>query len=312
MNLGLGLPQRGGVNLREDIPEVARTAEEAGFSSLWVYERLLFPTRPASGTQVMPGLPSFEYWQRSVSADPLAVLAVAAMATESIRLGSSVLVAALHSPVQLAKSLATIDQLSGGGRLLAGLGEGWMVDELRAVDSRPSERGARLDETLDVLAGAWGPDPVSYQGSHVLLEEVLLQPKPISPIPVLLGGGSTEAALERIARRADGWLPVGIPPAAAGRTWRYILEKAAGHGRETRAMTMIYRADVDLTDGPASPGRRPFTGDIAQVLDDVLACARAGVDELIIDLQIQDRFAGTKAMLDTAWNIKEKAAAGGI
>src|SRR5262245_1077777 len=110
MRLGLRLPQRLGVDLRRDLVEAARTAEAAGYASLWTYERLLFPQTPVepyAGTN----MPWPEHSRQA--ADPLTVLTAAAVATEKVRLGTSVLVAALHTPVQLAKTLATIDQISG-------------------------------------------------------------------------------------------------------------------------------------------------------------------------------------------------------
>lgn len=179
----------------------------------------------------------------------LAVLAVAAAVTTSIRLGSSVLVAPLHTPVQLAKSLATIDQISGGGRLVAGLGSGWSYDEVAAVGVHSKERGVLLDETLDVLEAAWGRNPMSYQGTRTSVQKALLSPKPVSEIPVMLGGAANEVVADRIAWRAQGWLPTAIPIPTAGSIWRQIRDKAEGYGRETGAMEMIYRANIHFTEG---------------------------------------------------------------
>lgn len=147
MKLGLRLPQRLGVDLQHDLVEAARTAEAAGYASLWTYERLLFPETPVepyAGTNV----PWPEHSRQA--ADPLAVLTAAAVATEKVRLGTSVLVAALHTPVQLAKALATIDQISGG-RMIAGMGTGWATDELQATGATRADRGRFLDEMLDVI-----------------------------------------------------------------------------------------------------------------------------------------------------------------
>ena len=96
------------------------------------------------------------------TADPLAVLTAAAVVTEEVRLGTAVLIAALHTPVQLAKALATIDQISGG-RMVAGMGPGWSTDELQATGATRADRGRFLDETLDVFDAVWGPDPVTFR-----------------------------------------------------------------------------------------------------------------------------------------------------
>src|SRR5262247_2195040 len=108
MKLGLRLPQRLGVDLQHDLVEAARTAEAAGYASLWTYERLLFPENPVQpyAYSDQPNAPWPEISRQA--ADPLAVLTAAAVVTEKVRLGVSLLVAALHTPVQLAKALATI------------------------------------------------------------------------------------------------------------------------------------------------------------------------------------------------------------
>ena len=187
MKLGLRLPQRLGVDLQHDLVEAARTAEAAGYASLWTYEQLLFPETPAE-----PYAPPNVPWPESgrQTADPLAILTAAAVATEEVRLGTAVLIAALHTPVQLAKALATVDQISGG-RVIAGMGAGWSTDGLQATGATRADRGRFLDETLDVFDAVWGPDPVTFRGPRVVIDNASILPKPVSKIPVMLGGGGS-------------------------------------------------------------------------------------------------------------------------
>ncbi|MFD0782888.1 TIGR03619 family F420-dependent LLM class oxidoreductase [Micromonospora azadirachtae] len=318
MKLGLRLPQRLGVDLQNDLVEAARTAEAAGYASLWTYERLLFPEAPADPYAGVPGVP----WPESQrqAADPLAVLTAAAVATERVRLGTSVLIAALHAPVQLAKTLATIDQISGG-RMVAGLGAGWSTDEFRATGATGADRGRYLDETLNVFDAVWGSDPVTVRGPRAAIDSASVLPKPVSKIPVLLGGGGSKIgrntkskAVERIARRADGWLPFLSTPGPAGAaelraSWDRIREMAAGYGRDTSRMQMVVVGNVTFTDRPAGPGRSPFVGTLDQIMDDVRTAAEAGADELIVDLNLQEWFTGTRQMLETAVEIRERAVA---
>jgi probable F420-dependent oxidoreductase len=316
VKLGLRLPQRLGVDLQHDVVEAARTAEAAGYASLWTYERLLFPVTPAesyAGTNV----PWPEHSRQA--ADPLAVLTAAAVATENVRLGTSVLVAALHTPVQLAKALATIDQISGG-RMLAGLSTGWATDELQATGATRADRGRFLDETLDVFDAVWGPDPVSFRSPRVIIDNAAILPKPASKIPVMLGGGgsnlgrsTSSRAVERIAQRADGWLPLLTTPGSAGAaelraSWDHIRELASAYDRDTRRMEMIVVGNVTFTDRPAGQDRSAFVGTLDQVMDDVRTAAEAGADELIIDLNLQDWFSSTRQMLETAVEILEQYA----
>ena len=316
MKLGLRLPQRLNVDLRHDVVLAARTAEAAGFASLWTYERLLFPANPVesyAGTDAPWPTHSRQ------AADPLAVLTAAAVVTETVRLGTSVLVAGLHTPIQLAKALATVDQISGG-RMIAGLGTGWSTDEFRAAGARRADRGLLLDETLDVLDAVWTRDPVTFRSPHVVIDDAAVLPKPVAQMPVLLAGGGSlpdrapSKALRRIAERADGWLPLLTEPGQAGATrlradWDRIRELAAERGRTPDAMEMIVVGNVTFTERPAGPDRPAFVGTFEQIVEDVHTAAEAGADELIVDLNLQDWFTSTPQMLETAVQIHERFAA---
>ncbi|WP_326837731.1 TIGR03619 family F420-dependent LLM class oxidoreductase [Amycolatopsis rhabdoformis] len=316
MKLGLRLPQRLGVDLHHDVVEAARTAEAAGYASLWTYEQLLFPESP-----VEPYAPPNVPWPESgrQTADPLAVLTAAAAVTEEVRLGTAVLIAALHTPVQLAKALATIDQISGG-RVIAGMGAGWSTDVLRATGATRADRGRFLDETLDVFDAVWGPDPVTFRSPRVVIDNAFVLPKPASKIPVMLAGGasnlgrkSSSSALHRIARRADGWLPLLTTPGPAGAadlraSWNRIRELAAEYGRDTSGMELVVVGNVTFTDGPAGADRSAFVGSLDQIVEDIHTAEEAGADELIIDLNLQDWFTDTRRMLEVAVEIRERVA----
>jgi probable F420-dependent oxidoreductase len=298
-----------GVDLQHDVVEAARTAEAAGYASLWTYERLLFPQTPAESYAELPNVPWPAHSRQA--ADPMAVLTAAAVATEQVRLGIAVLVAALHTPVQLAKALATIDQISGG-RMIAGMGTGWSTDEFQATGATRADRGRFLDETLDVFDAVWGPDPVTFRSPRVVIDNASVLPKPATKIPVMLGGGSK--AVQRIAKRADGWLPVPTTPGPAGAaelraSWDRIREMASEYGRDTSRMEMVVVGNVTFTDRPAGPDRSAFVGTLDQIMDDVQMAAEAGADELIVDLNLQDWFTSTGQMLETAVKIRERTAA---
>lgn len=314
MKLGLRLPQRLGVDLQHDLVKAATTAEAAGYDSLWTYERLLFPARPLE-----PYAPPNVPWPQASrqAADPMAVLTAAAVVTERVRLGTAVLIAALHTPVQLAKALATVDQISGG-RVVAGMSTGWSTDELRATGATRADRGRYLDETLDVFDAVWGPDPVSFSSPRVVIETAAVLPKPVSTIPVLLGGGgsnlgrsTSSKTLQRIAQRADGWLPVLSTPGPAGAAglraaWDRIRDSAAGYGRDPSRMQMVVVANATFTDRPAGPDRSAFVGTFDQIMEDIGTAAEAGADELIVDLNLQDWFTSTQQMLEAAVEIRER------
>ncbi|WP_344052538.1 TIGR03619 family F420-dependent LLM class oxidoreductase [Planotetraspora silvatica] len=295
--------------------EAARTAEAAGYASLWTYERLLFPETPVDSYADLPNVPWPETSRQA--ADPLAVLTAAAVATEKVRLGTAVLIAALHTPVQLAKQLATIDQISGG-RMIAGISTGWATDELQATGATRADRGRFLDETLDVFDAVWGPDPVNFRSPRVIIDNASVLPKPVSKIPVMLAGGGINVgggspkAVERVAKRADGWLPLLTTPGPAGAaelrtSWDRIREMASEYGRDTSRMEMVAVGNVTFTDRPAGPDRSAFVGTLDQIMDDIHTAAESGADELIVDLNLQDWFTNTRQMLETAVEIRERA-----
>jgi probable F420-dependent oxidoreductase len=314
MKLGLRLPQRLGVDLQHDLVEAARTAEAAGYASLWTYEQLLFPETP-----VEPYAPPDVPWPESgrQTADPLAVLTTAAVVTERVRLGTAVLIAALHTPVQLAKALATIDQISGG-RVVAGLGAGWSTDVLQATGATRADRGPFLDEMLDVFDAVWGPDPVTLRSPRVIINKAAVLPKPASKIPVMIAGGAanlgrggSSKAMQRIAKRADGWLPLLTTPGAAGAAdlradWDRIRQMASDYGRDTSRMEMVAVGNVTFTDRPAGHDRSAFVGTLDQIIDDIHTAEEAGADELIVDLNLQDSFTTTQQMLETAVEIRKR------
>lgn len=282
IRLGLGLPQMKQYDIGRDIPAVARAAEETGYESLWVFERVIFPTPATQGLYGIPGLAWPEAY-RSV-ADPLISLALAAAATERARLGTSVLVAPLHIPFQLARSLATLDAASGG-RVVAGIGTGWSHDEYAAASVAPFEkRGKVLDETLDVFAAVWGADPVAYEGELTTIAPSEVGPKPARPIPVYLPASSPKAA-RRLIDRADGWMPGALGAAQLAEQWTGIQDLAAERGRE-RPVEVCVRVNAHHLPKPYEGKERPpFTGSTAQIVEDLVAHAHDGIGEFLIDLQ---------------------------
>ena len=282
MKIGLGLPQLGHFANVEALVDVAVTAEAAGFDSLWAIDRLLAPVDPltpypASTDGALP--PE----QRCVL-DPFVALATAAAHTSRIALGTSVLIAPLHPPVMLARSAASLDRLSRG-RFTLGLGIGWSADEYAAVGVPQRGVGARLDEVLDVLDAAWGQETVAVTTSHEHVAASWIDLKPIGGRVPLVLAAYTPAGLDRIARRADGWTPAGIPVEAAVPMFAGIRQAAESYGRDPSQLRLVVRANVKLTPSPLGDGRMEFTGSPVQVRDDVLRARDAGVDEVLVDLQ---------------------------
>jgi probable F420-dependent oxidoreductase len=305
--LGLSLPQNRQYALGRDVPDVARAAEEIGYESLWVYERALFPEPATQGLYGIEGLP----WPESYRgvADPLVTLTLAAAVTERARLGTSVLVAPLHVPFQLAKALASLDAASGG-RVVAGLGTGWSLDEYAAASVRPfEERGQVLDELIEVCRAVWGPDPVTYDGRLTKIASAVVGPKPARPIPVLLAA-NTGKARRRLVDHADGWMPAAMGAEQLAAQWRALQDLAAERGR-TQPLQTVLRTNAHFS-AKAYDGadRRPFQGSLDQIVEDLAAHAEVGLDEIFLDLQGSARDA--QELKEVAAEVYEKARSAGV
>jgi probable F420-dependent oxidoreductase len=183
----------------------AQAAEAAGFHTFYVPEHTHIPVRrdaphPRTGTQDLPD----DRYLRTL--DPWVCLSMAAAVTSTIRLGTAVALPAEHDPITLAKTIATLDHLSGG-RVELGVGFGWNTDELSDHGVPPGRRRAVLREYLDAMRALWSQDEASYGGEFVSFGASWAWPKPVqAAIPVVVGAGGTDKTFDWIAHSADGWL----------------------------------------------------------------------------------------------------------
>ena len=308
MDFGLALPQGAHSDLRRDVVMVATRAEQVGFDSLWAYERVLFPLNPAHGMYGIDGLAWLPYYQ--YCADPLTVLTLAGAVTEKIRLGTSVLIAPLHNKLHLARTLATLDQATGG-RVTVGLGGGWSTDEYAAAGVDFASRGKTYDEVIDGLRALLGPDPVTYRDSQIVIENALVSPKPVAGLPILIGGGPSGRAFRRIAEKGDGWMPVNTPGKAIADTWKRLLDHAERAGRDPNAMRLVPVAPYTVvSDKPVGPDRELFQGTPEQIMEDFASIAEAGAHEVIIGLDSSTRDAGE--LLEVAARLLDAAQVAGL
>lgn len=246
MRYSVNVPNFGEFSDPRVVADLSRTAEEAGWDGLWVWDHLLHERSK----------------QREI-ADPWVLLTAAALATERIRLGTMITPVARRRPAKLARELATLDQLTGG-RMVLGVGLGTPVDDeygrfgettvLRVL-------AERLDEGLDVLGLLWSGEPVSYQGKHVTLDDVLFKPTPVQRprIPIWVGGNWPNKPPMRRAARWDGAIPVltgtesgSAPPPEEVRDLVAFLRTArsdAGRGEEP------FDVVIGGTTSPGTAGR---------------------------------------------------------
>jgi probable F420-dependent oxidoreductase len=175
--------------------EVAALAERLGYDSLWAGEHVVVPAPRVPPSPMEPEEPIL---------DPLVALAHLAAHTQRIRLGTGIIILPQRNPLVLAKQVASLDVLSGG-RLILGVGVGYLEPEMQAIGVPMEGRGSRADEYLAAMRALWEQDAPAHQGEHVRFENVDAHPRPVQrPLPVVVGG-HTRAAHRRAARDADGW-----------------------------------------------------------------------------------------------------------
>jgi probable F420-dependent oxidoreductase len=212
MRIGIHLPHIGRKAGPEAIRRAAIQAEEVGFADAWSSEHIIIP-------KGAPYPPSALFY------DPVLTLTWAAAFTKRIGLGTSVLVLPMRHPLPLAKELATLQNLSEG-RLILGAGVGWMEAEFAALGVPFRERGRRMDEGIAMMRAVWSEDPVTFRARHIpaVIDEMRMLPQPVKPIPIWIGG-SSEAALARAVRLADGWHGSRLSPEQAVPIVRRLREQ---------------------------------------------------------------------------------------
>ena len=307
MRLGFALPQVGNAAGPEAVSTVAKRAEELGFDSLWVLDRLLYPVEPRAPYPIGDGTLPVQY---KTSMDPLQTLAFAAAQTKRIAVGSSVLNLPWYNPVLLARSLATLDVLSNG-RLRVGLGMGWSPDEYEAAGVSWSGRGKRADELVRAIKTIWTTNPVEFRGEYVQIAKSFIDPKPVQkPHPPIYMAAYAPTALQRVARESHGWFPVGIPIKALAEMFNGVKGMAKEAGRNPDELELIARGNpVELSDSPAGGDRADFTGTIDQIGADIAATKEAGAAELVLDVQFSAGVEKTEdyvKLLEQLWEVAKK------
>ena len=210
MEIGIALRNMGPPSTEAILRECARAADEAGIESIWVVDHIAIPPDDAEGSE-------------GRYLDPLATLAFLAGSTARVRLGVGVLILPYRPPLPTAKWVATIQELSGG-RLLLGVGVGWMRPEFQALGIDRRRRGRDTDAALDFLNRCFAEDEVSANG-----QPFLFRPRPERP-PIYVGGAPPHA-FDRALRYGDGWMPMGLGPEKLGPLVTRLREQAKEAGR---------------------------------------------------------------------------------
>jgi probable F420-dependent oxidoreductase len=225
----------------------AEAAEAAGFDSFWVPEHTHIPVKreaahPRTGDASLPD----DRYLRTL--DPWVALATAASVTRRIKLSTAVALPVEHDPITLAKTIASLDHLSGG-RVVLGAGFGWNTDELTDHGVPPGRRRAMLREYLEAMQALWSADEATYKGEFVEFGPSWAWPKPVRQprVPTLIGAGGTPKTFAWIARSADGWITTPSETDLSGkieslrRSWH-----EAGRDKAPQIVALAGRPDTEV------------------------------------------------------------------
>ena len=280
---GLDLGIYGPLAEPEIVINLAKYAESAGFSSIWLADHVVFPKHfdskyPYSATGGFPAP------IEDPLLEPIATMAVLVGATTNIRIGTAVLIIPYRNPVLLARMLITIDQFSGG-RITLGAGVGWLKEEFETLNTADfSLRGKATDEYLEIFKSLCNGGEVSYKGETYQFGTVYSVPGSIQkPNPPILIGGIANPALRRVIKHGDGWLAVALDPIRMKERLKTLKQFCENSGRRFEDLELVYKIFIN----PGEPKKGPFgereigSGSEAQIIDDLKNVLGSGFTRVV-------------------------------
>jgi probable F420-dependent oxidoreductase len=290
MQFGLHLPASSAGVKPEELVHFARRAEKLGFYCITVADHVIVPKNISVP---YPYTVDGKYPGTGYHLETLTTIAFLAGATTRIRFITSVMIAPYRNPVITAKMLATLDVLSGG-RIIVGLGVGWMKEEFENLQAPAyQERGRVTDEYIQAFRELWTNDRPSFQGKYCSFSEIVFLPKPVQKpaIPIWIGGHSKQA-LRRAGQLGDGWHPIGgvptipLEPEHIRRDLEVLGGYARDAGRELKSIHIALKGSLFDREKQTVPGkRRRFLGTNEEIAQDICDYRAAGVQTMIFDVR---------------------------
>jgi probable F420-dependent oxidoreductase len=286
LRFGVAVPNYGPLASAANLVRLARRAEALGVDSLWVADHLVAPLGVATVYPFDPS-PNPKPGEMGVIEEfyePLTTLAYLAGATERIRLGVSVYVMPYRNPVVTAKTVATLDALSGG-RVIFGVGVGWLREEFTALGQDARHRGRVTDEYLEVCRRLWRDEVAQFAGEHYTLPPVRTGPKPVQrPWPPVWIGGNSDAARRRAVALGDGLHLIDLAPDETRPCVAALRAGLRAAGRDPASCTVSMRKGILVRERDRDDDR-PLYGTPGKIRRDLAAYADAGVGYLVRNLR---------------------------
>jgi probable F420-dependent oxidoreductase len=307
VDFGLHLPASTAGVTSEDLIRFARQAEALGFYCITVADHVIVPKNISIP---YPYTVDGKYPGTGYHLETLTTMSFLAGATERIRLVTSVMIAPYRNPVITAKMLASLDVLSHG-RVIVGLGVGWMKEEFENLKTpRFEDRGRVTDEYIRAFRVLWTQENPFFDGKYCKFSDITFLPKPVQKpaIPIWIGGHSKQA-LRRAGELGDAWHPIGgvptipLEPDDVKRDRETLAEFAGKAGRDPRAIRIALKGSLFDREKQVTPGkRRRFIGSADEIAADIGEYRSAGVDTLIFDVRQSNSTATLERM---EWLTKE-------
>ena len=294
MEFGFYLPTHGPLAKRDPILEIASHAENIGFDSMVAGDHVIAPINLESQYPYSVG--SEVPWDSSGEhLEMITELAFLAGITSKAKLVTSVMIVPHRNPVLTAKMLSTIDVLSGG-RLVVGVGVGWLEEEFESLDTPPfNRRGKVTDEYISIFKELWSEEEPSYDGEFYSFKRLQFSPKPIQkPGPPIWVGGQSRAAIRRVVKMADAWHPVGANPASPLEPSEMAVEidymdsYCEKIGRNRSEISIVLKAPVYDKENSFGGNRRRFSGNPEQIVADIKEYENLGVSHIVLDTRSAD------------------------
>ncbi len=271
MQFGFCLPNFGGTVSPQKMVESGLLAEELGFDSIWSTDHIIVPKE------------NIDPYGDLVEA--LVTLSFLAAKTERVKLGTSIIVLTQRNPILVAKQAAALDRLSNG-RLILGVGAGWLEAEFDFLGENFRNRGRRFDESLSLMRAIWTEDEVNFSGEFHKLKNAVSLPRPKKLIPILIAG-SSEPAIRRAATLGDGWHPVGITPARLQDGARRIKRK-----NSKAKISARLRIDLGKKDGTyksaSGETQVSLAGSRGEVTEQIERYIQAGLEHVSLVVPAKD------------------------
>lgn len=289
MRFGFGIPNAGPAGNGPEIIRFAQRAEALGFESIWTGDHIILPT---GGTTQYPYTAngSFPLASSESFLEPFTLLAYVAAVTQRIKLGMTVIILPYRNPIVQAKMLACLDVLSAG-RLICGVGVGWLEKEFQVLQASYKDRGPVSDEYLQIFKTLWTQERPEFRGRFYALDGIAFNPKPIQkPHPPIWVGGHSRRAIRRAVTWGDAWHPTRQTPDFVAQHLPYLHEEAERHGRNPKELTIslkrsLHFTDIGLSGEVLRRSEGALIGTTQEVIDDIRRCQDIGVHQLTFDFR---------------------------